>query len=96
MQQILEAKLNKTIKAKELKWSFEIKEEGIYGIEITAVCESWQQNFLQSFFKDDDLTVKIDHWEFPKKSGRRGLFDGEVAWHGNNLKGLKKTKGKFT
>ncbi|MFH1030468.1 MAG: hypothetical protein V1770_04380, partial [bacterium] len=35
--------------------------------------------------------VKIDGIEFPKLDGKRGLFDGEAAWNGNNLKGLKKT-----
>lgn len=24
-------------------------------------------------------------------NGKKGLFDGEVAWNGNNLKGLSKT-----
>ena len=92
MNQILEEKLNRIIKEEKWKWNFEIKEDGIYGIEITALTKSWQQNlFSNNFFKDDDLTVKIDNLEFPKKSGKRGLFDGEVAWNGNNLKGLKKT-----
>jgi len=59
-----------------------LKKEGIYGIEILASCKSWWQNFLKSFFKDDELSVKIDGISFPKKS---------VAWSGNNLKGLKKT-----
>src|SRR4030042_566870 len=35
--------------------------------------------------------VKIDGMEFPKLGGKRGLFDSEAAWNGNNLKGLKKT-----
>lgn len=82
MRQILEEKLNKTVKERYLKWNFEIQKEGIYGIEITASAKSWQQNFLKSFFKDDNLTVKIDSLEFLKKS---------INWNGNNLKGLKKT-----
>jgi hypothetical protein len=93
MKIIKEEKLNKTIKKKEFKWNFEIEEDGIYGIEITALAKSWQQNFpsLKFFFGDDDLTIKIDNLDFPRKSGKRGLFDGEIAWNGNNLKGLKKT-----
>lgn len=42
MQQILEEKLSKIIKEKELKWNFQINKEGIYGIEITALSKSWQ------------------------------------------------------
>ncbi|MFH1838653.1 MAG: cell wall hydrolase [Candidatus Kuenenbacteria bacterium] len=82
MQQILEEKLSKIIKEKEFKWNFEIKEQGIYGIEITGSAKSWQQNGLKSFFKDDNLAVKIDDLKFSKKS---------INWNGNNLKGLKKT-----
>lgn len=93
MKQISEEKLDRVIKEKELKWSFQIKENGIYGIEITASAKSWWQNLLKlsTFLKDDNLTLKIDDIPFPKKSGKRGLFDGEIAWNGNNLKGLKKT-----
>ncbi|MDO9399125.1 MAG: hypothetical protein Q7T79_00340 [bacterium] len=88
----MEFLLEKVISEKEFKWNFEIKEDGIYGIEITASVKSWRQNlFSSNFFKDDDLTVKIDDSEFLKKSGKKGLFDGEIAWNGNNLKGLKKT-----
>ncbi|MFH1838210.1 MAG: hypothetical protein ABH808_01790 [Candidatus Kuenenbacteria bacterium] len=66
MQQILEEKLSKIIIEKEFKWNFVIKEQGIYGIEITGSAKSWQQNGLKSFFKDDNLTVKIDDLEFLK------------------------------
>ncbi len=41
-----------------------------------------------SFFQDDDLAVKIDGTEFPKLSGKKGLFDSEAAWNGNKLKNL--------
>ena len=93
MKQILEEKLDRVIKEREFKWSFLIEENGIYGIEITASARSWWQNLLESraFLKDDNLTLKIDNISFSKKSGKRGLFDSEVAWNGNNLKGLKKT-----
>jgi len=74
-------------------YNFEIPEDGIYFIEIIASAKSWWQNLksLKSFFNDDDLAVKIDDIEFPKLNGKKGLFDGEAAWNGNNLKGLSKT-----
>jgi hypothetical protein len=82
---------NKKIK-ENFDYEFEIEESGLYAIEIIASCKSWRQNLIKftSFFKDDDLSVKIDNIEFPKLNGKKGLFDGEAAWNGNNLKGLKK------
>lgn len=64
---------------------FEIEEDGLYVIEIIASCKSWLQNLIKftSFFKDDDLAIKIDNIEFSKLNGKRGLFDGEAAWNGN-------------
>lgn len=89
MQLKLEKKLDKHIK-NEFAYSFDISEKGLYAIEISARAKSWLQNTLKliSFFKDDDLAIKIDGREFPKLSGKSGLFDGEVAWNGNNLKNL--------
>lgn len=83
---------NKKIK-ENFDYEFKIEEDGLYMIEIIASCKSWLQNLIKftSFFKDDDLAVRIDNIEFPKLNGKRGLFDGEAAWNGNNLKGLKKT-----
>jgi hypothetical protein len=76
--------LNKVCKEKEFVFDFDIEKTGIYGIEITASAKS----------KDEDLLVKIDNIEFPKKSGKKGLFDSEVAWNGSNLKGFEKTRLK--
>jgi len=92
MQLIKQEKFDKTIK-ENFDYNFEVEQDGLYLIEIIASCKSWWQNFkkLRSFFKDDDLTVKINDVEFLKLNGKRGLFDGEVAWNGNNLKGLSKT-----
>lgn len=92
MQLLKQEKFKKKIK-KEFDYKFEVKEKGLYAIEITASCKGWLQNLTTfiSFFKDDDLTIKIDDVLFPKLDGRRGLFDGEVAWNGNNLNGLVKT-----
>ncbi|MFH1956234.1 MAG: transglycosylase SLT domain-containing protein [Patescibacteria group bacterium] len=92
MELIKQDQLDKTIE-QDFDYNFEVKEKGLYLIEIIASCKSWKQNLIKfiSFFKDDDLTVKIDEIEFPKSDGREGLFDGEVAWNGNNLKRLLKT-----
>ncbi len=92
MQLIKQEKFNKKI-AGEFNYNFNIESSGLHFIEIIASCKSWWQNLVKfiSFFKDDDLTVKIDGISFPKLDGRQGLFDSEVAWNGNNLKGLKKT-----
>ncbi len=92
MKLIQQEKINKIIK-KNFDYTFDIKEEGLYLIEIIASCKSWKQNLIKfiSFFQDDDLTVKINDKEFPKLNGKRGLFDGEVAWNGNNLKSVSKT-----
>lgn len=64
-----------------------IQKEGLYLIEIMASCKNWKQKLGN----DDDLTVKIDNTEFPKLNGKQGLLNSEVAWNGNNLKGLFKT-----
>ncbi|MBU3965006.1 hypothetical protein KJ575_05115, partial [Patescibacteria group bacterium] len=84
--------LNLAVK-NNFNYTFEIPENGIYLIEIIASAKSWWQNLknLKSFFNDDDLAVKIDDVDFPKLNGKKGLFDGEAAWNGNNLKGLAKT-----
>lgn len=73
------------------EYEFNVTEDGLYLIEIIASAKSWWQNLLKIKFGDDDLTVKIDGIDFPKLNGKAGLFDGEVAWNGNNLKGLSKT-----
>lgn len=92
MDQLKKEKLNLAIKNSQ-DYSFEVSEDGIYLIEIIASAKSWWQNLksFKSFFQDDDLAVKIDEIEFPKLDGRKGFFDGEAAWNGNNLKGLFKT-----
>lgn len=82
MKQILEEKLNKTFREEHFQWHFEIQKEGVYGIEIIALAKSWQQNLFKSFFKDDNLTVKIDNLELANKYR---------SWNGNTLRGLKQT-----
>ena len=75
------------------RYEFNVPSKSLYLIEILASAKSWVQNLtsLRGFFNDDDLTVLLDGREFPKQNGKRGLFDGEVAWNGNSLKGLTKT-----
>lgn len=92
MYLIKKEKLNLKIRNNHT-YAFEIPENGVYLIEIIASAKSWWQNLtsFKSFFQDDDLTVKIDEYEFSKLNGKKGLFDGEAAWNGNNLKGLSKT-----
>ncbi|MBU2530463.1 MAG: hypothetical protein KKD35_05430 [Elusimicrobia bacterium] len=78
---------------KDFTYKFDVKSRGLYLVEITASCKNWRQNALslRSFFRDDDLAIKIDNQTFPKLSGKRGLFDGEASWNGNKLKGLEQT-----
>lgn len=81
-------KVNKEAR-EDFEQPFEIEEDGIYLIEIIASAKNWLQNW-KLLFDDDDLAVKIDDLEFPKLNGKNGLMNGEAAWNGNNLKGLKK------
>lgn len=96
MRLVLEEKFNKHIK-KEFEFSFDISENGLYIIEISGLAKSWLQNTLKffSFFKDDDLAVIIDGREFPKLSGKKGLFDGEAAWNGNKLRNFQQVNAFF-
>ncbi len=78
----------------EFDYSFEVDKDGVYLIEIIASAKSWWQNLFKnhrSFLEDDNLTFKLDGLEFPKFSNKKNLFNGEVSWNGNNLKGLLKT-----
>jgi len=88
MRNIIEEIINKILSEKQFKWFFDIEKDGLYGLEIVASGKSWRQNFS---IYDDDLAVKIDRTSFPQKKDTKKLFDGEAAWNGNNLKGLKKT-----
>jgi hypothetical protein len=92
MKIIKEEKINKEI-SKEWQYDFRVEETGIYLIEITARAKSWWQNLrnLKSFFYDDDLIITIDNFSFPKLNNKKGLFDSEMSWNGNQLKGLLKT-----
>jgi len=88
MKKIIEKNFNKILNGKEFQWSFNIKSDGLYSIEIVASCKNWRQNLS---IQDDDLAIKIGRASFPHKKNSKKLFDGEAAWNGNNLKGLKKT-----
>lgn len=93
MKQIKTENLNKTI-TDNFNYSFDILEAGLYAIEIFASAQDWWHNLKsrKAFFNDDNLAVKLDGRELPKLNGESGLFDGEAAWNGNNLKGLGKTQ----
>jgi len=82
MELIREKVFNRVFTEKEFSWDFQINQEGIYGIEITASAKSWKQNLFHfhSFLKDDDLSIRIDN-----KS-----FDSRAVWNGDKLKGAKK------
>lgn len=92
MKLIKEEVFNLTLKD-HLGYIFDVAESGFYLIEITASAKSNWQNTrgLVSFFDDDDLAVQIDGKTFPHLNGKGGLFDGEAAWNGNNLRGAIKT-----
>lgn len=91
MKLVKEEQLDQHIR-NEHEYRFEILEDGLYAIEISARAKNWLQNTLRfiSFFQDDDLAVEIDGRTFPKLNGSRGLFNGEAAWNGNQLAGLRK------
>lgn len=92
MKQIKVGALNLTVKD-TFNYQFDVPETGLHAIEIIAGARSWWQNVKswRAFFNDDDLAVTLDGAKFHKLNGKKGLFDGEASWNGNNLKGLAKT-----
>lgn len=91
MKQIKKEIINKKIE-EEFIYDFNISKSGLYLIEIIASAKSWWQKLVKfESFQDDDLFVRLDEIDFPKLSGKKGLFNGEAAWNGNNLGGLSKT-----
>lgn len=76
---------------KNFSYSFAVERAGIHVIIIAARAKSWFQNTTKfiSFFRDDNLAVRINGLKFPKLSGERGEFDSEASWNGNKLKGLR-------
>ena len=90
LESIKKEEINRKIE-KEYKYTFSTNQSGIYAIIVSARARSWFQNLTKSisFFRDDNLALKINGTGFPKLSGKRGEFDGEASWNGNKLKGLK-------
>src|SRR3989338_3695469 len=86
---ITKEELNKK-NTERFSYSFRVEKSGIFAIVVSARAKSWFQNLTKfiSFFRDDNLAIKINGMSFPKLSGERGEFDGEVSWNGNKLKGL--------
>ncbi len=74
-------------------YGFVAAKDGLYVIEILASAKSWWQNLrsFTSFLKDDNLALTLDGLSYGKLNKKKGLFDGEAAWNGNNLKGNTKT-----
>lgn len=90
MKLIRKENFDKAIK-KDFIYNFNIEKSGLYAVEVSARAKSWLQNTIKliSFFRDDDLAIEIDGINFKKLSGERGIFDGEAAWNGNQLKNLR-------
>ena len=83
---IKEEKINRKIK-KGYKYTFSVDQSGIYAITVSARARSWFQNLTKSisFFRDDNLELKINGTGFPKLSGARGEFNGEASYCGRRL-----------
>ncbi len=94
MRQIRKETLNLVV-AENFNFPFGIDKDGLYALEITASAKGWWNNLINlrfiSFYSDDNLIVKLDNIEFSKLNGKKGLFDGEASWNGNDLNGLNKT-----
>ena len=76
---------------KEFSYTFWVEQSGLYAIVVSAKTKSWFQNTTKfiSFFRDDNLAIRINGTPFPKLSGERGEFDSEASWNGNKTKGLR-------
>ncbi len=82
--------LNKKV-TKDFSYNFTTEKGGIHVIIIGARAKSWLQNTTKfiSFFRDDNLAVKINEISFPNLSNNKEFFNGEASWNGNKLKGLQ-------
>lgn len=76
---------------KNFSYHFAVEKAGIHVIVVGARAKSWIQNTTRfiSFFRDDNLAVKINEISFPNLSDKKEVFNGESAWNGNKLKGLQ-------
>lgn len=76
---------------KNFSYPFTVEKAGIYAIVVGARAKNWIQNTTKfiSFFRDDNLTIKINEISFPNLSNKKEIFNGEGAWNGNKLNGLQ-------
>jgi len=76
---------------KNFSYRFAVEKAGIYAIVVGARAKSWIQNTIKfiSFFRDDNLAIKINEISFPNLSNNKEIFNGEASWNGNKLKGLQ-------
>ncbi len=70
-------------------WSFDIVENGVYIVSISARCKNWLQNYKQ-LFNDDDLAIQIDDYLFAEIEGKKREFSSSGSWNGNEIKGNTK------
>ncbi|MFA4975209.1 MAG: transglycosylase SLT domain-containing protein [Candidatus Paceibacterota bacterium] len=66
-------------------WSFDVPENGIYIISISARCKNWLQNYKR-LFNDDDLAIQIDDYLFAEIKGKKREFTSPGSWNGNKIK----------
>ncbi len=70
-------------------WSFEVPENMVYAISISARCKNWIQNF-KLLFNDDDLAIQIDDYLYAEIKGKKREFSSPGSWNGNETKGETK------
>jgi len=71
-------------------WNFNIGQDGIYIVSISARCKNWAQNF-KHLFNDDDLALQIDDYLFAEMKGKKREFSSPGSWNGNEIKNNSKT-----
>ncbi len=88
MKLIKEEKIGKNVDDQFI-WSFDVLENGVYVILISARCKNWLQNYKR-LFNDDDLAIQIDNYLFPEIKGKKREFASPGSWNGNEIKGNAK------
>ncbi|MBI4653103.1 hypothetical protein HY750_02515 [Candidatus Kuenenbacteria bacterium] len=88
MQIIKQEKFNKKI-LEVFDYEFEVQEEGLYIIEISARARSQKQIGLNKT-DDDDLRIEIDGRKFSKLDKKEGYFNSPASFSGGKLHNLKK------
>lgn len=98
----MQKEFNKKITV-EFDYDFEIEENEIYAVTVTASCRpGWRnkwwlrfkgllEDILDLHLDDEDLRVEIDGIVFNKSGGKRGLFNSPAAFSGTKILGKAKT-----